>query len=91
MWEALERAGDRSAACALTHALYPRRSALHKRSRIGELAGEEDFPDAERLVKRLVAQELTLSFVPDRTAAVADRDAPQVLRSRAAACNSTTG
>src|SRR6266487_1513044 len=23
------------------------------------------FPDAERLVKRLVAQELTLSFVPD--------------------------
>ena len=26
---------------------------------------QEDFPDAERLVKRLVAQELTLSFVPD--------------------------
>lgn len=25
----------------------------------------KDFPDAERLVKRLVAQELTLSFVPD--------------------------
>src|SRR5207253_875172 len=25
------------------------------------------FPDAERLVKRLVAQELTLSFVPDVT------------------------
>jgi hypothetical protein len=24
-----------------------------------------DFPDAERLVKRLVARELTLSFVPD--------------------------
>ena len=24
-----------------------------------------DFPDAERLVKRLVTQELTLSFVPD--------------------------
>jgi hypothetical protein len=24
-----------------------------------------DFPDAERLVKRLVAQELILSFVPD--------------------------
>src|SRR6476646_3289378 len=27
--------------------------------------GKRDFPDAERLVKRLVAQELTLSFVPD--------------------------
>jgi hypothetical protein len=26
---------------------------------------QEGFPDAERLVKRLVAQELTLSFVPD--------------------------
>jgi len=26
---------------------------------------KKDFPDAERLVKRLVAQQLTLSFVPD--------------------------
>src|SRR6266481_680353 len=26
---------------------------------------KRDFPDAERLVKRLVAQELTLSFVPN--------------------------
>src|SRR6266550_1888896 len=26
---------------------------------------QEDFPDAERLVKRLVARELILSFVPD--------------------------
>jgi transposase len=26
---------------------------------------KKDFPDAERLVKRLVAQDLTLSFVPD--------------------------
>ena len=26
---------------------------------------KRDFPDAERLVKRLVTQELTLSFVPD--------------------------
>ena len=26
---------------------------------------KKDFPDAERLVKRLVAKELTLSFVPD--------------------------
>jgi transposase len=28
---------------------------------------KKDFPDAERLVKRLVAHELTLSFVPDVT------------------------
>jgi transposase len=27
--------------------------------------GKKDFPDAERLVKRLVSNELTLSFVPD--------------------------
>ena len=45
--------------------LYPGRCTLRKRSRIAERAGESDFPDAERLVKRLVAQELTLSFVPD--------------------------
>ena len=31
----------------------------------GPSGRKKDFPDAERLVKRLVAQELTLSFVPD--------------------------
>src|SRR5260370_32530068 len=31
----------------------------------GPRGRKRDFPDAERLVKRLVAQELTLSFVPD--------------------------
>jgi len=31
----------------------------------GRRGRKRDFPDAERLVKRLVAQELTLSFVPD--------------------------
>jgi len=36
--------------------------ALSNRGRRGR---KRDFPDAERLVKRLVAQELTLSFVPD--------------------------
>lgn len=36
--------------------------ALSNRARRGR---KKDFPDAERLVKRLVAQELTLSFVPD--------------------------
>lgn len=32
----------------------------------GPRGRKKDFPDAERLVKRLVAQELRLSFVPDR-------------------------
>jgi len=35
------------------------------RSNRGSRERKKDFPDAERLVKRLVAQELTLSFVPD--------------------------
>ncbi len=43
----------------------PRAGALH----LAQAQSNEarDFPDAERLVKRLVAQELTLSFVPDVT------------------------
>ena len=36
--------------------------ALSNRERRGR---KKDFRDAERLVKRLVARELTLSFVPD--------------------------
>jgi transposase len=36
--------------------------ALSNRGRRGR---KKDFRDAERLVKRLVARELTLSFVPD--------------------------
>src|SRR5260370_6750746 len=31
----------------------------------GPRGRKKDFPDAQRLVKRLVARELTLSFVPD--------------------------
>lgn len=31
----------------------------------GPRGRKKDFPDAERLMKRLVSQELTLSFVPD--------------------------
>src|SRR5260370_6065197 len=31
----------------------------------GPQGRKKDYPDAERLVKRLVANELTLSFVPD--------------------------
>ena len=85
MWEALERcwqprdAADRRAAarrCAASRA-----SPIESKRARGR---KRDFPDAERLVKRLVAQELTLSFVPDAdAAAVADRDAAQVSSRRA--------
>ena len=66
VWDALERywkpirekregAGRRSGALHLAQALSNR----------GRRGRKRDFPDAERLVKRLVARELTLSFVPD--------------------------
>src|SRR6202022_3576107 len=66
VWEALERywkplcekregAGRKSGTLHLAQALSNR----------GRRGRKRDFPDAERLVKRLVAQELTLSFVPD--------------------------
>ena len=67
VWEALERhwrpqRRTRDGAQPARRA----RSISHKRSRIAGAGGrKKDFPDAERLVKRLVAQELTLSFVPD--------------------------
>jgi transposase len=66
VWEALERywkpirekregAGRKSGSLHLAQAQSNRARRGRKR----------DFPDAERLVKRLVARELTLSFVPD--------------------------
>jgi len=66
VWSALERswkpmcqmgqgAGRMSGALHLAQALSNR----------GRRGGKRDFLDAERLVKRLVSQELTLSFVPD--------------------------
>ncbi len=39
---------------------------------------KKDFPDAEGLVKRLVAQELTLIRARHRAAALANREAAQV-------------
>ena len=48
----------------------PTSGALHlaqAQSNNGRHGRKRDFPDAERLVKRLVAHELTLSFVPDVT------------------------
>jgi len=63
VWEALERywkpkregAGRRTGTLHLAQA----------QSNRGRRGRKRDFPDAERLVKRLVARELTLSFVPD--------------------------
>src|SRR5688572_7582272 len=66
VWEALERywrPTRRTRADA-----SPGSGTLHlAQAQSNRAAGgrKRDFPDAERLVKRLVAQELTLSFVPD--------------------------
>jgi transposase len=66
VWEALEQHW-RPQRRALKSAA-PLAGTLHlaqAQSNRGAGGRKRDFPDAERLVKRLVAQELTLSFVPD--------------------------
>ena len=66
VWEALELHWRR---LRRTHdGASPTLGTLHlaqAQSNRGTGGRKRDFPDAERLVKRLVAQELTLSFVPD--------------------------
>jgi transposase len=66
VWEALERywqpiRRQREGASPMSGALH----LAQAQSNQGPHGRKRDFPDAERLVKRLVAQELTLSFVPD--------------------------
>ena len=66
VWEALEqhwrpRRRARDGAPRLAGTLH----LAQAQSNRGPWGRKRDFPDAERLVKRLVAQELTLSFVPD--------------------------
>ena len=66
VWAALERHWKPS--CAKREGGGPISGTLHlaqAQSNRGRRGRKRDFPDAERLVKRLVAQELTLSFVPD--------------------------
>ncbi len=66
VWEGLERYWKPS--CQKREAAGPMSGALHlaqAQSNRGPRGRKKDFPDAERLVKRLVAQELILSFVPD--------------------------
>ena len=66
VWEALERYWK---PIREKREVTSRRSGtLHlaqAHSNQGRRGRKRDFPDAERLVKRLVARELTLSFVPD--------------------------
>src|SRR6476660_9997010 len=66
LWSALERywkpsCPNREGAGKMSGTLHLAQ-ALSNRGRRGR---KKDFRDAERLVKRLVSQELTLSFVPD--------------------------
>src|SRR5215210_2950164 len=68
VWDALER--DWQPARRTRVGAGPTAGALHlaqAQSNQGPYGRKRDFPDAERLVKRLVAHELTLSFVPDAT------------------------
>jgi transposase len=66
VWETLERLWRPSR--RQREGASPMAGTLHlaqAQSNRGAGGRKKDFPDAERLVKRLVAQELTLSFVPD--------------------------
>jgi transposase len=66
VWEALERYWK--PICQKREDAKRRSGTLHlaqAQSNRGRQGRKNDFRDAERLVKRLVARELTLSFVPD--------------------------
>ena len=66
VWETLERCWQ--AVRRTQPSAGPTSGTLHlaqAQSNRGPAGRKKDFPDAERLVKRLVAGELTLSFVPE--------------------------
>src|SRR5262245_38361878 len=66
VWEVLERQWQPTRRARLD--ATPTSGALHlaqAQSNNGPRGRKQDFPDAEQLVKRLVAHELTLSFVPE--------------------------
>jgi transposase len=66
VWGALE--GSWKPICQKREGADPMSGTLHlaqAQSNRGRRGRKKDFPDAERLVKRLVANELILSFVPD--------------------------
>lgn len=66
VWETLERDWQpqrrRRTGAASSAGMLHLAQAQSNRGRVGR---KRDFPDAERLVRRLVADELTLSFVPN--------------------------
>lgn len=66
VWESLERYWKPE--CEKREGARRKSGTLHLAQALsnrGRQGRKRDFPDAERLVKRLVAQELTLSFVPN--------------------------
>lgn len=66
VWEALERNWKQD--CQKREGAHPTSGTLHlaqAQSNRGRRGRKKDFRDAERLVKRLVAKELVLSFVPE--------------------------
>src|SRR5260370_29828761 len=66
VWGALERYWKPT--CEKREGAGPMSGTLHlaqAQSNRGRRGRKKDFPDAERLIKRLVANELILSFVPD--------------------------
>jgi len=66
VWEALERYWKPD--CQKRQGAHATSGTLHlaqAQSNRGRRGRKKDFRDAERLVKRLVANELVLSFVPD--------------------------
>jgi hypothetical protein len=66
VWEALERYWK--PLCEKRESAKRKSGSLHLAQAVsnrGRQGRKRDFPDAERLVKRLVAGELSLSFVPD--------------------------
>jgi transposase len=66
VWEALERYWK--PACRSRESAGPKSGILHLAQALsnrGRRGRKNDFRDAERLVKRLLSQELVLSFVPD--------------------------
>ena len=66
VWEALERDWQPTPPAPRGRGADVGGAALaQSQSNRGARGRKKDFPDAERLVKRLVAQELTLSFVPE--------------------------
>ena len=66
VWGALEQYWKPN--CQKRESAGPKSGTLHLAQALsnrGRRGRKKDFPDAERLVKRLVADELVLSFVPD--------------------------